>query len=308
MKYSFVIPVYGSGGCVREIVAKIRLLQLDAEVIFVDDRGGPLSWPILQMLCSEAGMDVTAIRLSSNFGQHNALMCGFSHAKGDVLITLDDDLQNPIEEVPKLLAALQEGIDVVYGIPLSKQHNWFRNIGSNIIQMVYQKTFSVPTKISSFRAIRGHVAKGILRYNKNFTYIDGLLAWHTKSSVDVGVRHEPRAQGRSGYSMQKLLNLAINVLTNFSLFPLQVMSIAGVSFAVLSFTIGTYLLSRYFLVGIPVPGYTSLIICITFLSGVQLIALGLLGEYLGRVLINVNEKPQFVVSEMRTNRTDAVNP
>lgn len=305
---SFVIPVFRSSeSALNELVERIvtvgNSLGVQFEIIFIEDDGGGKSWQALVRL-TEKYPQICIIRLARNFGQHNALMCGFAHAKGDVIITLDDDLQNPPEEVVKLLEKIDEGFYVVYGLPRHKMHHVGRRFGSAAIQVIFQKTFKVDYLISAFRAIRREVITSILVYQKNFTFIDGLLAWATSSVTGVSVEHSLRKEGRSGYSIAALLRLSLNLLTNFSIFPLQVSSCVGLILAVGSFCLGLYCFMRYFIVGIPVAGYTSLIIAVTFLSSIQLISLGFIGEYLGRVHLNINAKPQYVVREIKQKRSN----
>ncbi len=242
--------------------------------------------------------DITVVRLMRNFGQHNALMCGFRHARGQFIITMDDDLQNPPSEIPKLISAIEDGqLDVVYGCYETKMHGMTRNLGSFLVQAFYRLVFKSSQAVTSFRIIRREVIGSIRSYNLNYTYIDGLLAWSTQRIGQVLVGHHPRTIGRSGYSVAKLLVLAFNLFTNFSLLPLQLVSAVGFAAAVSGLAIGAYYLVQALFSAIAVPGFAATIVSIFILGGVQLLALGIMGEYLGRLHLNINRKPQYVERE-----------
>jgi polyisoprenyl-phosphate glycosyltransferase len=241
---------------------------------------------------------IIAINLTRNFGQHNALMCGFSQASGTYVVTLDDDLQNPPEEIPKLFHEIQKGHDVVYGIYESKKHSRFRNLGSECIQFVYQKTFNINKRLSAFRIIRKDILRKILSYDRSFTFLDGLICWHTRRIQNIYVEHRSRKQGSSGYSLKKLILLSLNMMTNFSIEPLQIASLTGLIFAFTGFILGTYFLFKKIILDIPVSGFTSTIVIITIFSGVQLFTVGMLGEYIGRIHLNVNNRPQYAIRDI----------
>jgi undecaprenyl-phosphate 4-deoxy-4-formamido-L-arabinose transferase len=300
IQYSVVVPIFRSGRLINNLLTRLScqmdLLGEPYEIILVEDHGNDDSWHIMEEAL-EYYPQLRIIRLMRNFGQHNALMCGFTHCRGQFILTIDDDLQNPPEEIPKLIAALDEGYDVVYGVATEKKHHPVRNFGSSIIKSFYQRTFNSKARVTSFRIIRRRVIEGIITYNRNYTFIDGLIAWYTSDIGDVKVVHMERDEGRSGYSPAKLFTLTMNMVTNFSIIPLQTVSLAGIFFSLIGFLLALGYLTKYFISGIPVPGYTSIIIAITFLSGLQLLALGLIGEYLGRVHLNINSKPQYFIRE-----------
>ena len=243
---------------------------------------------------------ITTVRLMRNFGQHNALMCGFRLARGRCVLTMDDDLQHPPEAIPKLLKALADtGVDVVYGVPEDHRHRRWRSLGSVVATAFYRLVFKTRIQPTSLRIARREVIDAILSYSLNYTYIDGLLAWNTQHISEVTVDHSPRAVGRSGYSLTKLLVLALNLLTNFSLLPLQVVSGLGLLSALGGLVTAVYFLIQYMLSNIGVPGYASIIVAIMVLGGIQLLSLGVMGEYLGRLHLNMNRKPQYTVREAR---------
>lgn len=300
---SIVVPVFRSAATLRTLVERLfRALDelgCESEIVFVDDGSPDHSWQVLRELRTAHPERIVAIQLMRNFGQHNTLMCGFRHARGRIIVTMDDDLQNPPEEVPKLVRALQEGdLDLVYGSYGEKQHSGWRNLGSTLVNTFYRITFRNPVTVTSFRAIRRELLDSIFTYNLNFTFVDGLLAWNTQRIGSVPVEHRPRAAGRSSYNFPKLLVLALNLFTNFSLLPLQLVSLLGFLSATCGLLTTLCYLMLYLTHRIGVPGYTSTIIAVMVLGGLQLMSLGIMGEYLGRLHLNVNRKPQYTVRQV----------
>jgi len=297
---SVVIPVYRSAETLPELsdrlAAVLDALGVSWEVVFVDDGSPDDSWQAILDFRRRRPERVSGVQLMRNFGQHNALMCGLRRARGEVVITMDDDLQHPPEEIPKLLAALRErNDDLVYGAPDDRQHRSWRNAGSRLLTSVFRWLFGLGIGFTSFRAMRRELAQSVFAYDLNFTFLDGLLAWNTTRISEVTTRHDVRAEGESGYSFGKLLVLSLNMLTNFSLVPLQVVTWLGVAAAGGGLVLGSYYLVAALSARIVVPGYASIIVAVLTLGGVQLLALGMIGEYLGRVHLNINRKPQFVV-------------
>lgn len=300
---SIVVPVYNSAATLPELLERLTLaidpLTRDYEIVLVDDGSRDESWAVLQSLRARDGDHMVAIQLMRNYGQHNALMCGLGVARGEYVVTMDDDLQNPPEEIPKLLAHIKDrGLDLVYGCPSDRNHSAWRNLGSRIVWHFYRTVFRNPVTPTPFRIMRLQLARSVMFYDLNFTYLDGLLAWCTGRIDGVEVEHHPRAQGSSGYSLGKLLGLALNLYTNFSLIPLQLVSALGVVTAASGFLVGIYYLFQFLASSIAVPGFASTIIAILILGGAQLLALGVIGEYLGRLHLNVNRKPQYVVRNL----------
>lgn len=315
IELSVVVPVYRSAETLVQLAERLRAtmarLGCRGEMIFVDDGSPDDSGEVLRRLRQADPEGVTVIQLMRNFGQHNALMCGFRHARGRLVVTLDDDLQHPPEEIAKLLSTLAEQeLDLVYGCPRRKKHSLWRNAGSTLVTRFYRLAFRSTITVTSFRAMRRQLVESILPYSKSFTFIDGLLAWNTQRIGQVDVEHHPRANGRSGYSLGKLMILAFNLFTNFSLLPLQVVSGCGLAAAGSGFLACIYYLVQYLVHNITVPGYASTIIAVLVLGGMQLLALGILGEYVGRMHLNVNRKPQYVERCVLTRqRTDkALSP
>lgn len=303
LRLSIVIPVYNSAATLPQLLERlvrtVGPLARDYEIILVDDGSRDESWVVLQALRSRFGDQMVAIQLMRNYGQHNALMCGLGVARGEYVVTMDDDLQNPPEEIPKLFAHIKDrGLDLVYGCPSDRNHAAWRNLGSRIVWHFYRTVFRNPITPTPFRIMRLQLARSVMFYDLNFTYLDGLLAWCTDKIGGVEVEHHTRAQGNSGYSLGKLLGLALNLYTNFSLLPLQLVSALGVATAASGFLVGIYYLFQFLASSIAVPGFASTIIAILILGGAQLLALGVIGEYLGRLHLNVNRKPQYVARHM----------
>lgn len=306
---TILIPVYFGEDTLRAFVEAL-LTQLAGEerkfeVLLVDDGSRDNSWEVIEELAKQHPGVVRGIRLSRNFGQHNALMCGFHHARGDVVITMDDDGQHPPEEIPKLLETLEKtGADVVYGVPRRKEHHWLRNLASAMVRAFFRWVFRLKVDPSPFRAIRREIVQLILPYDLSFVYLDGLLAWYTDRFAQVEVEHHPRLHGRSTYTLRKLITLAFNLFTNFAIGPLQVVSLIGFASTVFGLVLAAYYLVMRLVGQITVPGFATLAILVLVMGGLQLLSLGLIGEYLGRVHLNVNRKPQFAVRAMTEPSSD----
>ncbi len=300
---SIVVPVYNSAGtlsCLLErLTQTVETITQSYEIILVDDGSRDDSWAVIQSLKLNYGEHLVAVQLMRNYGQHNTLMCGLGLVRGEYVVTIDDDLQNPPEEIPKMLAHIkQHDLDLVYGCPNNRNHAAWRNLGSTIVWHFYRTVFRNPVTPTPFRVMRHHLAQSVMFYDLNFTYLDGLLAWCTSRIDGVEVKHHARAQGSSGYSLGKLLGLALNLYTNFSLIPLQIVSGLGFLTAASGFLLGAYYFLQFLTSSIAVPGFASTIIAILILGGAQLLALGVIGEYLGRLHLNVNRKPQYLVRHL----------
>jgi len=242
---------------------------------------------------------VRAINLSRNFGQHNALLCGILSAKNEVIVTMDDDLQNPPQEIHKLLDKLIEGYDVVYGIPQKERHGLWRDLASQITKLVLQNAMGAQTarNVSAFRAFRTWVRGAFMEYHGSFVSIDVLLTWGTTRFTAMPVRHEPRKIGVSNYTFRKLVTHALNMMTGFSVMPLQLASLIGFFFTLFGFAVLAYVIGRYLVLGYSVAGFPFLASIIAIFSGAQLFALGIIGEYLARMHFRLMDKPPFAIRE-----------
>ena len=299
--YSVVVPVFNAEATLRELAERIKaifqVIDRSYELIFIDDESSDDSWQVLRQLKVAEPDTIKIIQLGRNFGQHNAIMCGFHFCRGEYVITLDDDLQNPPEEIPKLIEKMIDGYAVVYGIYGKKAHSPIKNFGSRMIGWYYRHVFKMNNRISAFRLISSEIVVCIINYDKNFTYIDGLISWNTSSIGEATVKHSARIKGKSGYNISKILKLSFNMLTNFSAFPIRIVSFLGVIFSAYGFGLGIYFFIKTFVTNIPVTGYASLMVAITIFSGVQLLTIGVIGEYIARVHMNINKKPQYVIKE-----------
>ena len=295
-----VIPVYKAEACLRELYKRVKDVMtansLDFEVIFVEDCGEDGSWGIIEDLCrTESG--VKGVQLGCNSGQHNALLCGIRIAAGSVIVTIDDDLQHPPEEIPKLLQKLSQGFDVVYGTPEKQKHGLLRDVASQITKMVLQGAMGVKTarNVSAFRAFRTHLRAAFIDYQGSFVSIDVLLTWGTKRFTSIFVAHDERRVGWSNYTFWSLVTHAFNMITGFSVLPLQVASMIGLLVTFLGAVVLGFVLIRYFVVGGKVPGFPFLASIVTIFSGTQLLVLGIIGEYLARMHFDIMEKPPYFV-------------
>lgn len=297
---SVIIPVYNSEGSLVELHHRLNLvLQKMAnnyEIIFVDDKSIDGSWDVILSL-SESFSNVRGLQHSRNYGQHNALLCGIREACGEIIVTLDDDLQNPPEEIPLLIKRLQEGYDVVYGTPKIEQHGIFRDVSSSFIKLALQKSMGIDAAryVSAFRAFRTDLRGAFADYHSPYVVIDVLLSWATTSFSHVLVDHEKRKHGKSNYNVSKLVSHAVNMIAGFSIFPLQLASYLGFLFTIFGIGILGYVVARYFWEGGGVPGFPFLASIIAIFAGVQLFVLGIIGEYLARIHMRNMGRPYSVV-------------
>jgi undecaprenyl-phosphate 4-deoxy-4-formamido-L-arabinose transferase len=299
---SVVVPVFNSEGTLGELVSRLKtiLSQFAAEweIILVNDGSQDGSWQVICELATQYPW-IKGIDLMRNYGQHNALLAGIREAKYSIIITMDDDLQNPPEEIPLLLAKLYEGYDVVYGTPAREQHGLLRVLASRVTKLVLQSVIGAETarKISSFRAFRAQVSEAFANYQSPFVSIDVLLTWGTTRFAAVPVRHDPRRIGKSNYTFRKLVTHALNMMTGFSVLPLQLASLMGFGFALFGLLMLVYVLGRYLIQGGSVPGFPFLASAIAIFSGAQLLVLGIIGEYLARMHFRMMEKPTYVIRQ-----------
>ncbi len=299
-RLSVVIPVYRSQATLpelhRRLVAALEPVEPSFEIILVEDCGGDDSWQVIQQLTKQDNR-VRGMKLARNYGQHNALLCGIRAANGELVVTIDDDLQNPPEEIPQLLFKLQEGHDVVYGSPQNETHGFFRNQASRITKLALQGAMGMESasKVSAFRAFRTRLRDAFSAYRSPTVNIDVLLTWGTTRFAAVDVRQDERTVGDSGYSLQKLITHAINMMTGFSTLPLQIASVLGLFFGLMGFLILAYVLFNYLVHGSSVPGFAFLASMISIFSGVQLFTLGIFGEYLARMHFRSMERPPYAL-------------
>lgn len=301
-KLSIVVPCFRSGENIRHLYERLlKVLEprsLSLEIIFVEDCGGDNTWLIISDLAAKDAR-VRGIRLARNYGQHNALLCGIRAAQGDLIVTMDDDLQNPPEEIPKLLEKIEEGYDVVYGSPEKETHGFLRDMASKITKIALQSSMGVKSasRVSAFRAFKTRLRSAFADYKSPTVSIEVLLTWGTANFGSVNVRQDKRLVGQSGYSLRKLIIHAINMMTGFSTLPLQIASIVGLLFAFCGFLILLYVVAQYMVYGSAVPGFSFLASIISIFSGVQLFALGVIGEYIARMHFRSMERPPYAIGE-----------
>lgn len=299
---SVVIPVYRAEQTLIDLYQQLSAAMSEItpvfEIIFVEDEGGDGSWSIIARL-ARTDHRVRGIRMSRNYGQHNALLCGIRAAKHDIIVTMDDDLQHPVSEIAPMLAALKPEYDVVYGAPQEEQHGFLRDLASRMTKIALASTMGAETarNVSAFRVFRTRLRRGFQEYRSPSVSIDVLLTWTTTRFTAIKVRHAPRFKGVSGYTPGKLIRHAFNLMTGFSTLPLQIASMVGFVFVFFGFSVLAFVLANYMIRGAAVPGFTFLASVIAIFSGAQLFALGIFGEYLARMHFRSMDRPPYLIGE-----------
>lgn len=301
--YSVVVPVYNSSKTLVQLFEQAQQifnqLKKTFEVIFVEDCGQDNSWEIMQQLKKQYPTQVIAIKLAKNCGQHKALLCGFSFVRGQFAITIDDDLQTPPAEIEKLIQKYNTTqADVVYGVYPKKQHGFFRNLGSKFVKKLFKYGSESHQNGSSFRLISTDLIRKMTQHNHKFIFIDNILLWYTNHVAVVPVQHLARREGTSGYSYFKLVMLTLNLIINYTAIPLRLMTYGGLLSSVAAFAIGLYFVYKKIVHGVPIEGYTSIIIAIFFSTSIMLFCLGVIGEYIRRIYIEQSQMPQYVVKKV----------
>jgi len=302
-KVSFIIPCYRSEHTLPHVITEIEdtmkdLIQYEFEVILVNDCSPDHTFDLIRRLCEEKDF-VTGIDFARNFGQHAALMAGLRESSGNYIICLDDDGQTPAAEAGKLLQKLEEGHDAVYAKYDHKQHSAFRNIGSRVNDGMTRIMLDKPKDlyISSYFAVKRFVADDMIRYENSYPYVMGLVLRSTNNIVNVEVKHREREEGSSGYTLKKLLSLWFNGFTAFSVKPLRVATAMGAASAGVGFIYGIYTIIKRLVNPLVPMGFSSMMSALVFFGGMIMIMLGLVGEYIGRIYISMNNSPQYVIRE-----------
>lgn len=306
-KLSFVIPCYNSELTIGRVVEEIDTVFLkndkyEYEIVLVND-ASPKDNTLGVIRClARENSRVTAVNLSKNFGQDSALMAGYSVAKGDYIVSMDDDGQNPAAEALKLLGRLEEGWDVVFGKYEHKKHSRFKNFGSKVNDWMAHLLLDKPKdlRLCSYFAMDRFVVEEMLKDRNSFPYIWGLILRTTNRITNVYIDHRPREEGKSNFTLIKCLKVWMNGFIAFSVKPLRFSTIIGTLIAFVGFLYGIYVVTRQLLWGEPVEGWSSMMTAILLLGGIILMMLGLLGEYIGRMNINLNNTPQYIIRRVYT--------
>jgi len=303
MAVSIVVPVFNSEASLEALVARIEsvlgTVYSPLELILVNDCSNDRSWEVIEKLQTQHAW-IRGINLARNFGQHNALLCGIRAARYPLTVTMDDDLQNPPEEIPKLITALEaKNADVVYGTPLKEAHSLWRDLASVITKLVLAHAMGAETarNVSAFRCFRTAARDAFAGYSGPYVSIDVLLTWGSRRFASVPVRNEPRPFGVSNYTVRKLFVHAMNMMTGFSTLPLQFASLVGFGFMLFGLGVLVVVVGRYLIQGSVVPGFAFLGSTIAIFSGTQLFALGVIGEYLARMHVRSMGQPSYVVKQ-----------
>jgi glycosyltransferase involved in cell wall biosynthesis len=299
---SVVIPVFNSAGVIAETVARtctaLEALGGGFEIILVNDGSRDDSWQVIAGLARLDGR-LTAIDLLKNSGQHAANLCGFRAARGEWVVTMDDDLQNPPEEIAKLLDKAGEGYDLVLGEFARKQHASYRRLGSRLVRAINHRIFGQEKDLvlSNFRLIRRDVVDRICAYRGPYPYVPGLCLMYSRRRANTLVEHHARAVGQSNYDWKRILKLVAAILFNYSSFPLRVVAGFGGLIALGSFLLGTYYLAEGLFSRSAVPGWTTLVVLLSFFNGIVMIMLAMLGEYVVRIINQISVADPYIINE-----------
>ncbi len=299
-KASVVIPVYNGADTIQQLCDRLEqtlpTLFTAYEIILIDDGSPDDSWAKIESLTQQYPA-VRGIRLMRNFGQHNAVLCGIREARYPITITMDDDLQHPPEEIHRLLEEFEKGYDVVYAVPKSLPHSWWRNGASKLTKWVLSKVMHIPIQsIGAFRLFKTDLRKAFDRYSSPDVYIDPMLAWGTRKFSQVQVEEEKREIGHSNYTFSTLVRAALLILTGYSTLPLRFASTIGFFFIMFGIGVMIYVLIISLTLG-SVPGFPFLASIISLFAGVQLFSLGIMGEYIARIYDKSSDRPPYIIAE-----------
>ncbi len=304
-RISVVIPVYNSAESLPILTERLHrvlsALGRDFEIVFVDDRSRDNSWRVLEQLKAQYGKSLRIARLLVNSGQHNAVLCGLYLSTGAVVITMDDDLQNPPEEIPRLVAAIDQGYDLAIGAYDSKKHTRVRNLGGDMIDWLLRRIFNLPPdfQLTSFRAAKRVVVDNVCQMGGVFPYITAMMFSNASNYVNVPVRHDPRLYGRSNYNLNRSLRLAANLIFSYSSYPLQFVMVLCLLAFFVSVTFGTITIVRAFLADITVPGWASTVVIVSFFNALTLLGLVIFGVYISRISQQITRtRLPYTISEL----------
>ncbi|HWB64302.1 MAG TPA: glycosyltransferase family 2 protein [Chitinophagales bacterium] len=302
-QYSVVAPVYNSEKTLEELCSRIdstfSKLGVTYQIVLVNDHSTDGSWNVIKQLKQKYGPLLVAVHLRRNFGQHKALLCGFHFAKGEYIITIDDDLQFFPEDIELLINKAKEThADLVYGTYLNgRQHSAVRRWGSSFVSYVFEKFGNTTGQGSSFKLISSEIIEKIKHYNHSFTFLDEIFSWHTTHIAYVQVRHNARREGRSGYNIFKLVFLTMNLIFGYTTIPLRFMTWFGFTSFMVCLAFVFYFIYLKFTVGARL-GFTAAMVTIYMSTGLILFSLGIIGEYLNRVIALQHRKPPYQIEEV----------
>jgi glycosyltransferase involved in cell wall biosynthesis len=303
MLCSAIIPVYNSDKILKHTVKRtinfFSSNHIDYELILINDGSRDTSWDIIKSVAKD-NADIIGVNLLKNYGQHNAVLCGMGIAKGDYIVTLDDDLQNPPEEILKLIQTAEKGHDLVFGKYARIKQSFVRRLGSKIINRLNYIIFNKPKDliVSNFRLMRKEVAQRAIRYKTSSPYIQGLLLMFASNPANVVVEHNERAVGKSNYTVFKIISLVSTLLLNYTAIPIRLLGYVGISVSLLSLSIGVYIIIKNILIGTSVPGWASTNVLTSFLGGFIILMLSILGEYIGRLITEVSCKEPYIIKDV----------
>ena len=302
-KYSVVIPVYNSspivGNTIDRTVSFFEERRLDYEIILVNDGSLDNSWDVIRKKAEE-NPNIIAINLLRNYGQHNANFCGFLHSSGDYVITMDDDLQNPPEEIIHLISKAHEGYDLVIGRFREKKHALYRRVGSILVGAINRRIFHKDKDLvlTNFRIIRRDVVERVCAYKTSYPYIPGLTLMFSNNRANVWVEHREREAGKSSYNLASILKLVFTILFNYSSYPLRLVGGIGIVVSAFSFFLGMFYLGIALFRGTRTPGWTTIVVLLSFSNGLLILILSMIGEYVVRVLNQISSSESFHIKEI----------
>lgn len=300
--YSVVIPVFNSEAILEKTIARTTTFFEEQgwryEIILVNDGSSDSSWAILETAAAE-NPNIIAIDMLKNYGQHTALYAGFHAVNGDFVITIDDDLQNPPEEIAHVVHKILEGYDVVYGQFRQKKHSLIRRLGSRLVQTINERIFDQPHDlvVTNFRIMRRDVVERICNYRTPFPYITGMSLMFSRKRGNVMVEHHPREVGKSNYNFRRILALVLRLLFSYSTYPLRFVSYIGFISTLVAFSVGIYFLLRALFIGTTVPGWASTIVLLSFFGGINIVIVSMLGEYVLRLVQQSSDQNVYHIRE-----------
>ena len=304
VKISIVIPVYNSENCIEELLRQLiscldNLVDKTYEIILVNDYSNDDTWEKISILC-KTNNKIKGVNLRKNFGQDSAIMAGLNYSSGGSVIIMDDDLQHDPADIPSLLSRLEKGYDVCYARFSSKEQSWFKKLGSWFNDKVANVVINKPKGIylSPYKAIKLELVDEIVKYNGPYPYIDGLIFRTTQNITQVTVKHHKRHAGKGNYNLRKSISVWLKLATNFSVFPLRIATYLGFIVSGIGFILGIIFIIEKLMGNKTPAGWASLVVIVLFIGGIQLVTVGIIGEYVGRLFLHHSKEPQYAVNKI----------